>query len=316
MILVTGATGFIGQAMCVELRRRQLSYRAAVRRSRPGAPAEFVTVGDINGSTNWSVALEGITSIIHLAGRAHAFGRDANQVDEFRRINVEGTERLASAAAAAGVRRFVLLSSAKVHGDVSHEQPFDESDVPRPVGVYAVSKWEGEQRLRAVAERTGLPITIVRTPLVYGPGVKANFLSLLRAVDRRLPLPFGRIDNARSLIFVTNLVDALLHCERHPSAAGQVFLVKDGLDLSTAELVRRIGLALARRVRLISVPPVLITMGAKMVGRADAADRLLGSLVVDAARIRERTGWIAPFDVDSGLAATASWYRAAYGAHA
>jgi UDP-glucose 4-epimerase len=315
-LLVTGATGFIGQAACGELRRRQLPYRAAVRRPSPDAPAELVTVGEIHGGTDWTNALAEVTSVIHLAGRAHAFGRRATEADEFRRVNVEGTERLARAAAAAGVQRFVLLSSAKVHGDVSRDGPFRETDVPRPVGMYAVSKWEAEQRVRAVAAQTGLSVTIVRTPLVYGPGVKANFLSLMRAVDRRLPLPFGRVHNARSLIFVGNLVDALLQCARHPSADGEVFLIKDEIDLSTAELIRRLARALARRPRLFGVPPLLIAMAASLLGRAEAADRLIGSFVVDGSRIRDRTGWTPPFDVSGGLAATASWYRAIYGSHA
>jgi UDP-N-acetyl-alpha-D-quinovosamine dehydrogenase len=314
MLLVTGATGFIGRAVCDALRERHMPFRAAIRRpaARGQLPpgGEICDVGEIDGTTDWGRALAGVGAVLHLAGRAHVFGRAADEEAEFLRVNVEGTEQLARAAAAAEVRHFIFLSSAKVNGEHSNGRALLESDPPRPVGPYAVSKWQAEERVRRAGAETGLSYTIIRTPLVYGPGVSANFLSLLRLVDRGVPLPFGRATNARSLIYVRNLADALLHCVEHPAAGGETFFVKDGPDLSVAELVRQLGAALDRPVRLVAVPPTLLTGAARLFGRGDAATRLFGSLVVDAHQIRKRTGWTPPYSIDEGLTATASWYRA------
>jgi len=205
----------------------------------------------------------------------------------------------------------VLLSTVKVNGDRTTGAPFREEDPPAPKEVYAASKWEAEQRVRAVAARGGMACTVVRTPLVYGPRVRANFLGLLRLVDRGVPLPFGRVRNARSLVFVHNLADALLHCAARTEASDETYFVKDGPDPSTPELVRRIAAALGRAPRLVSVPPTLLRGAARLLGRGDVADRLLGSLVVSDARLRERTGWRPPHTMDEGLRETARWYRSA-----
>lgn len=291
-----------------------MQVRAAVRSADAARTAaldglETVPVGDIDGATNWAPALRGVDVVIHLAGRAHQFGAAAEDDAGFTRVNVDGTERLARAAAAVGVRRLVLVSSVKVNGEQSLERPLTERDDPHPAGPYGRSKLAAERVLATVRRETGLSTVVVRTPLVYGPGVKANFLAMLRAVDRGVPLPLGSVNNTRSLIYVGNLADALLACAEHPNADGRTFFVKDADDVSTAELLRRIGRALGKNARLVPVPSGLLGSVARLIGRGDAAVRLLGSLAVDASAIRESIGWVPPFGMDAGLADTARWLR-------
>ena len=232
----------------------------------------------------------------------------ADALAEYRRVNVDGTRLLARMAAAAGVRRFVFLSSIKVNGE-STRRPFTQADMPRPGDAYGISKWEAEQALIQVARDTGMQWVILRSPLIYGPGVGANFLRLMRAVARRAPLPLGGIDNRRSLVYAGNLVDAIRVCLSHPGARDQVFLLSDGEDVSSADLVRRLAAALQVQPRLLSVPgPVLRAVG-RLMGRAAAVERLTGSLQVDSSRIRAELGWLPPFSLDEGLAETGHWYR-------
>jgi nucleoside-diphosphate-sugar epimerase len=311
-VLVTGATGFIGRAVCRALGAAGCAVVAAVRDKgadiAPGVATRVVP--DIGPATDWAPHLEGVDAIVHLAARVHRPGEtDAAARAESRRVNRDGTLRLAEAASAAGVRRVVFASSVKVNGETtSTRSPFNEGDPPQPHDSYAVSKWEAEQGLRAVAVHTGLEAVIVRPPLVYGEGVKANFLTLLKICRRAPPLPFAAVDNRRSLIYVGNLADAVARCVTHPAAAGQVFLVRDGEDVSTPELVRRIATALGRPARLFAMPPALLKTLAGLVGRGDMAARLLDTLAVDDRKIRRELGWSPPFTMAEGLARTASWF--------
>jgi nucleoside-diphosphate-sugar epimerase len=273
-------------------------------------PMEYAEVGDIGPATRWDEALRGVDAVVHLAARVHVRVRSAPAaIAAYRRVNTAGTERLALAAAAAGVRRFVFLSTLKVNGEATQARPFTESDPPAPQDAYARAKWEAEQALHRIGARTGMEVVILRPPLVYGPGVKANFLALLKAVARGLPLPLGAIDNRRSLVYVGNVADAIVKCLEHPAAAGQTFLVRDGEDVSTPELVRRLARALGVKPRLFPVPPSWLSFAGQLTGRRDAVDRLIGSLAIDDAKIREALGWVPPYTLDEGLEATARWFK-------
>ncbi len=310
-VLVTGANGFVGRELCHTLSESGLAVRAAVRTPTAGlAAAEQITVGDIGPDTDWSNALQGIDAIAHLAARVHVMrDRATDPLREFRRINVLATERLARIAAQHGVRRLVLVSSIKVNGErTAVNAAFLDDDMPNPTGPYALSKWEAEQGLQRVAAETGLECVRVRPPLVYGPGVKANFLQLMRLVARGVPLPLGAIDNRRSLIFVGNLTSAVRQCLTHPAASNGVFLIADGEDLSTPELIRRMGRALRRPARLIRVPRSLLRLAAGLTRRTAMLERLTDSLLVDDSGIREKLDWTPPYTVDQGLAKTAEWF--------
>lgn len=261
--------------------------------------------------TDWSVALAGVTEVIHLAARVHVMRESAvDPYAEFYRTNVAGTERLARQAAEAGVRRLVYVSSIKVNGERTAGQPFRPEDKPQPEDAYAQSKLEAELVLKDISRNTGIEVVVVRPPLVYGPGVKGNFLSLLRVVQRGLPLPLASCDNRRSLVGLSNLVDLLTICTTHPAAAGQVFLAADGEDLSTPELLRRVARALGRNARLLPFPPVLLRLAARIAGRTGVYERLCGSLQVDTGKTHELLGWTPPHSVDEELARTARWFLA------
>lgn len=314
-ILVTGAIGFIGRAVCARLAQLGHRVKAAVRdperaRALP-AMIECVTVPDLSGGTDWGNALDGSAGVIHLVSPAGLPGaNEQQQLEHFRSINVEGSARLARAAAARGVRRFVYMSTLKVNGETSPAAGFTENDVPEPQEPYAISKWEAEQRLKEVASETRLELVVLRPPIVYGPGARGNFLALMRAVARGIPLPLASVRNLRSLIYVENLADAAVACLTHAQAAGKTYLVSDGEDVSTPELVRRIAAALGVRPRLLPCPIALLRLGAAALGRADDAARLLGSLQVDSSKIRRELGWNPRFSLDEGLGETARWYHA------
>lgn len=309
-MLVTGATGFVGRALTARLLAEGRAIRVAARR-RGEYNAPTVVIGDLAGDVDWSEAVEGVDTVIHLAGRAHILGREARSDSSFLRVNVDATRSLAQASAVAGVRRLVFLSSAKVMGDESGALPFRESDTPVPVGLYAESKWLAEQAALEVARTTSLSVVILRSPLVYGPGVRANFLALLRAVDRGVPMPFGAVANVRSLIAVDNLVDALLACAADPSSSSEVYFAKDSEDLSTCALIRIMADALGRKVRLVPVPPAALRFGARLLGRADMLARLIGTFSIDATRISERLGWHPRISSAQAIGATARWYKGA-----
>lgn len=305
-VLVTGASGFVGSALVDKLLTDNVSVRACHRPARnvPHRQREVVISVSIDSTTDWREALSGIDVIVHAAARVHVMDDSAlDPLDEFRRVNTEGTINLARQAATAGVKRVVFISSVKVNGEsTSVELPFAADDDTYPADPYALSKSEAEVGLRLVSDETGLEVVIIRSPLVYGFGVKANFASLASIVKCGIPLPLGAVtSNRRSFVGISNLVDFLMLCLRHPKAANQTFMVSDGEDLSTAELLRRMGQVMNRRVRLIPVPVILLESVAHMVGKASMSDRLLGSLRVSIEKNNLLLGWKPPFTVDSGL---------------
>lgn len=310
-VLVTGGSGFVGRRLCAML--LEAGYEVALTSRDPGAhlpDVETRPIAPLDETTDWSRALDGVDRVVHLAARVHVMKETAaDPLSEFRRANTAGTRRLALAAATAGVRRLVFLSTIKVNGEsTSASRPFHESDPPQPLDPYGVSKWEAEQALAEVAARTGLETVILRPPLVYGPGVGGNFLRLLDLCRKGWPLPLGAVDNRRSLVHVANLASAIRVCLESPLAAGRVFLVRDGLDVSTAELIRRLSQALGRRTILPAVPPGLLRLAGTITGKSAAVSRLLDSLVVDDREIRQRLCWTPPVTLDQGLAETAAWF--------
>jgi nucleoside-diphosphate-sugar epimerase len=310
--LITGATGFIGSALCQRLLQEDWQVRSALRSmsSRKLLPpgVEAGLVGPIGPYTAWDSSLDGVDTLIHLAARAHVMRENADDsLASYRLLNTAGTERLARAAAAAGVRRFVYLSSVKVSGE-GRAEPYMESDAPAPEDAYGISKWEAEQALHAVSRETGLQVAILRPPLVYGPGVKANFLQLMKIVSRGLPLPLAGVHNRRSMIYLENLVDAIMTCVTHPNAVGRTYLVSDGEDLLTTELIRRLAAALGIKSRLLPFPPLMIRLAGRLSGRSREVERFLGSLTLDTTKIRHELGWKPPYSMDEGLKETAEWF--------
>lgn len=306
MILVTGGTGFVGSAVLARLvEDGTMPVRAAVRSASAHIPPgiDKVLVGALAEDTDWRAALAGVSALVHCAARVHVMDETAaDPLEEFRRINVQGTLALARQAAAAGVQRFVFVSSIKVNGEMTAlGKPFTADDAPAPVDAYGVSKMEAEQALRALESESGMQVVIVRPPLVYGKGVKANFATMMRWLARGIPLPLGAIHNRRSLVALDNLVDLIVTCVRHPQAAGQTFLVSDGQDPSTTELLQRMGRAMGRPARLIPLPAVCLTLGASLLGKRDVAQRLCGSLQVDIGKTRRLLGWTPPLTLDQGL---------------
>ena len=306
-LLITGATGFVGRILCETLDRAGHDVVAAVRAAR-GLPGERA-VGDIGPDTDWRGALSGVQAIVHLAARVHVMQDNAaDPLAQYRATNTEGALNLARQAARAGVKRFVFISSIKVNGE-GRDAPYRETDAAAPEDAYAISKWEAEQGLRRIAAETGLEVVILRPPLVYGPEVKANFLRLIRTVERGWPLPLGAIRNQRSLLYLRNFVDAIRLCVEHPAAAGQIFLLDDGEPVSTPELIRALARAMGRPARLPAVPVGVLELAGALLGKRAAMARLTGSLFVDASAIRLRLGWTPPYTMQQGLAATVAAWR-------
>lgn len=308
-VLVTGASGFVGGAVLARLEADAgIVARAAVRRSATavaGAP-EAVIVGDLGATTDWRAAVEGVDVVVHAAARVHVM-RDtaADPLAEFRSANVDGTIALARACVEAQVRRIVYVSSIKVNGErTTPGHPFRASDVPAPADPYGVSKHEAEIALRSICAVSAIELVIVRPVLVYGPGVRGNFAAMLQWIRRGVPLPLGALANRRSLVALENLVDLLAVCIRHPAAANRTFLVSDGDDVSTPELIRRIAAALGVRVRLLAVPPSMLRIIARLAGRPATAERLCDSLQVDIAETCALLDWTPPCHMSVALAAT------------
>jgi UDP-glucose 4-epimerase len=260
-------------------------------------------VGDLTSYNDWGHALKGISVVVHAAARVHVMNDTATDpLIEFRRVNLQGTLNLARQAATSGVRRFVFISSIKVNGEATVlGSPFFADDVPTPLDAYGVSKMEAEQGLRQIAADTGMEVVIIRPPLVYGPGVKANFAALMRAVQRGWLLPLGAVYNQRSLVALDNLVDFIITCTTHPLAANQTFLVSDGQDLSTTQLIREMAQAAGVTARLLPVPVPWLRAAARVLGKADSVDRLCGNLQVDISKARTLLGWMPPVSVTEGL---------------
>lgn len=366
-LLVTGATGFVGHFLCDCLLSQGFGVRGTLLKSESTSSlvdgVEPVIVEPLGADTPWSHAFVGVNTIVHLAARVHIMDDSAaDPLTEFRKVNVEGTAQLAREAAKAGVRRLVFISSIKVNGEES-ATPYTPDSPPNPSDPYGISKWEAEQALRKIEAETGLEVVIIRPTLVYGPGVKANFLNMMKIVWKRnfgfwilnfglkggIPLPFASINNKRSLIYVGNLVDALATCAVHPDAAGKTYLVSDGEDVSTPELVRRVATALGVPARLLPLPVSWMKCGARILDNfgfwiiksnfklwilnfgllkskegkpiqhsefkiqnqrfTGAVNRLTGSLTVDSSKIRRELGWVPPFTMVEGLAETAVWYK-------
>lgn len=312
-VLVTGATGFVGRAVVDRLVCDGIAVTASVRRDpKVRIGIREVQVADLGPETDWAAALEGCEAVVHCAARVHVMSdTSADPLASYRVANVEGSVALARQAAAAGVRRFIFISSIKVNGEGTLlGAPYRARDCPTPVDPYGISKLEAEQALQALAATGAIELVIIRPPLVYGPGVKANFLSMARWIARGVPLPFGGVNgNRRSFVALANLVDLVVTCIEHPDAAGQVFLVSDGEDLSTGELLRRTARALGVPSRLLPVPSALLALCASAVGRRDLWQRLGGTLQVDGAPTRRRLGWSPPMTVDEGLRAAVKGLR-------
>jgi nucleoside-diphosphate-sugar epimerase len=312
-ILLTGANGFVGQHLGVYLLKQGYDVVAAVRQPNTSinfTPARLVAVGDIDATTDWSTALNGVEVVIHLAARVHVMQEQAEDpLATFRQVNTLGTLRLAQQAAEHGVKRFVYLSSIKVNGESTSATPFSEQNIMTPEDPYARSKWEAEQQLLELAAQTGLEVSIIRPPLVYGAGVGGNFQRLLSLVARGWPLPLASIHNRRSLVGVQNLCSLLEVCVHHPAAANEVFLVSDGEDISTPELIRMLAVAMGKPCRLWPFATAMLAMASQLFGQRDAWQRLAGSLQVDISKARQQLGWEPPFSLEQGLAETVAWYK-------
>lgn len=300
-ILLTGASGLLGGNLVRYLSSNpKFKLGVAVRRHLD-VPAETFIIQELSGTTDWSEALSGVNCIIHCAARVHVMKDDSvDPLADYREVNVEATLHLARQAAAAGVKRFIFISSIGVNGNMNLT-PFTEVDNPNPASFYAQSKWEAEQGLWDIHHENGMEIVIIRPPLIYGLNAPGNFGDLIRWVEKSVPLPLGAIYNQRSLIGVDNLVDLIVTCTSHPAAANQLFLAGDGQDISTAELLRGVAKAMGKQSRLIPVPAALLLIGATFLGKRDMAQRLLGSLRIDISKARKLLGWAPPVSVEEGL---------------
>ncbi len=304
-ILVSGANGFVGKSLCSELHHQRHTLIAAIRSaSSQTDDFERVVIGAIDMDTDWTNALDNVDVVIHLAARVHVMNEAAvDPLAEFRKVNVAGTLNLALQASKAGVKRFIFISSIKVNGEHTYlGSPFNADQTPAPQDAYGTSKHEAELGLRGIAAETGMQVVIIRPPLIYGAAVKANFASLLRVVRRGVPLPLGLATyNRRSFVALDNLVNFIITCIHHPNAANQTFLVSDNDDVSTADLLRRMAAAQGVPARLIPMPLCVLKLGAKLLGKTDVAQRLLGSLQVDIIKNQVLLGWQPPFTLQQGL---------------
>lgn len=308
--MVTGANGFVGSALISRLvSEGHYSVRAVVREAQATACSfpDVRGVADLGPDTEWTELLQGVDVVVHCAARVHIMGESGNQSEAmFNRVNVQGSLNLARQAAAMGVRRFIFISSIKVNGEKNHANcPFTPDDLPAPSDAYARSKLLAEEGLQRLARETGMELVIIRPPLVYGPGVGANFLTLMRWLQKGLPLPLGRIDNSRSLVAVFNLVDLIIRCIDHLGAKGEIFLVSDDDDMSTTTLLFRLSEALGKPARLIPIPAKLIMWVATILGRRSMAQRLCDSLQVDIQKTKRLLDWAPPCKVQDALNETA-----------
>ncbi|HHT9112438.1 MAG TPA: UDP-glucose 4-epimerase family protein [Candidatus Wunengus sp. YC65] len=314
-VFVTGATGFVGKMLCHSLVERGYHVAGAVRSPEKigllPRSMEYRMVEDIGPSTDWAGALENVDTVVYLAARVHVMHETStNPLDEFRRVNTAGTAKLLEMAVKAGVRRIIYLSTIKVNGERTTEgYSYTEGSPVCPEDAYAQSKWEAEQILHGFTLGRGIEVVIIRPPLIYGPDVGGNFLRLLNWVNRDIPLPLSRVNNSRSLIYAGNLVDVIATCITHPAAAGETFLVSDGEDISTPDLIRMIAKAMNKRTRLIPLPVILLKAAGKLMGKGPEIERLSGSLCIDSSKIRKVLGWKPPFTMEEGICETVKWYQ-------
>jgi len=312
-ILIAGATGFVGEAICELLSRRGMEATAAVRSISKSLPdsVKQILVGELSRDTDYTAALKGVDVVIHAAARVHIMeGGSVDSLAEFQKVNVNGTLNLARQAAKAGVRRFVFISSIKVNGESTTGQPpFSSEDTHIPSDPYGLSKYEAEQGLKLLAKETGMEVVIIRPPLIYGSGVKANFQGLIKVVSKGVPLPFGAVHNKRSLVALDNLVDFIILCAEHPKAGNETFLISDGEDVSTTELLQKIANAFGKKPRLLPIPTGFMTFAAKLLGKGSVADRLFGSLQVNSGKARELLDWKPVITMDEQLKKTVEAYN-------
>ncbi len=310
-LLITGASGFLGHALALAAAGRDLPTRIALRRPDPRFAVGFETVmvSGLEPDADWTRAVAGVQVVVHCAARAHVLHeREGDPLAEYRRVNVAGTLNLARQAIRAGAVRLVFISSIGVNGAETFGHAFTADDQPAPAHPYAVSKFEAEIGLRKLSEDSGLEIVVIRPPLVYGPGARGNLASMIRWIEAGIPLPLGAVGNKRSLVALDNLTDLILVCLQHPAASNQTLLVCDGEDLSTTDLLRALGSAIGKPVRLIPVPPALLRAAAFLGGRSEMAQKLLGSLQIDASKTRELLNWAPPISLREGLRSVArSW---------
>ncbi|MGY2339195.1 UDP-glucose 4-epimerase family protein [Pseudomonas sp. SDO5532_S415] len=311
--LVTGGSGFLGQALINRLVQLPDCTVVAPLRTQPAALSTGVRslpLSGLNATNDWKAALTGVDVVIHAAARVHVMNEVAlDPLSAFREVNVEATLNLARQAAACGVKRFIFISSIKVNGEGTPPGiAYRADDKPAPIDPYGISKLEAEQGLKSLAATTGMEVVVIRPVLVYGPGVKANFLSMMRWLYRGVPLPFGSVHNRRSLVALDNLVDLIVTCCHHPAAANQVFLASDDEDVSTTQLLSKLAAALGKPARLLPVPSGLMSGVAALLGQRALADRILGSLQVDISKNRQLLGWIPPVTLDQALAQTAQHF--------
>ena len=308
-ILITGANGFVGSALVLKLAAIETGViRIAIRKLTRIFPnnVEIFECLELSDNTDWTDALKNIDIVIHCAARAHLLKDSASDpLAEFRKVNTAGTLNLAQQAALAGVKRFIFISSLGVNGAETFSKPFLADDTPHPHSPYAQSKFEAESGLIDLSHTTKMSVAIIRPPLVYGPKAPGNFGVLMRVVNRRIPLPFGRVTNKRSFVFLDNLIDLILVCIIHPNAANQIFLVSDGEDLSTTQLLIKMGKVFSKPTRLLPIPMFVLSTAAKLAGKTKVAQQLLGSLQVDIQKTKSLLGWSPPFSVDEGLRKTA-----------
>lgn len=312
-ILVTGATGFVGRALAARLLSDGRAVRAAARTLSAALPArvERVAVGELGPETDWAHAVDGVDAVVHLAARVHMAGEnEPTALPLFRMVNAAASEGLARAARNAGVRRLVLVSTTTIYGDRSLGRPFDESSPPAPATPYAQSKLEAEHLVATALAQSATELVVLRPPLVYGPDARGNFARLVRLVQRGIPLPLGSVRNRRSLVFVDNLVDAIVRALDHPAAAGRTYIVSDGEDVSTSDLFVRTAAALGRHARLFACPPSLLRLAGGLLGRGDEVSRLLDDMSVDSSLIRAELGWRPPYTLAEGLTRSAGSHGA------
>lgn len=310
-VLLTGSTGFVGSVIIEQFKSSDFQLCPLVRYIKDDSPQNAIKIGDIDVNTDYSGALSDVDVVIHVAARAHIMSDESSDpLAEYRKVNVEGSENLARQAAAVGVKRFVFISSVKVSGEsTTAKSQYSELMRPAPEDAYGQSKYEAEEVLKQVAVDTGMEVVIIRPPLVYGAGVKANFLSLLKLSSLSIPLPFGAVNNKRSMIYVENLVDFIIRCIDHPNAANQTFLVSDGEDLSLKSLITYIRKAMGKSPLLLPVPIGLFKLAGKLTGKSGVVDRLVGDLQVDSSKACELLDWTPPYSVEQGIAATVLYFN-------